>query len=98
MNFLAHLHIADATQTNLAGAMAGDFIKGSLPLSLTEFQLGVVLHRKVDRFIDSHPDLKALSRQFPKGYRRTAGILLDMAFDHYLAQHWEQFYPQPLAD
>ena len=96
MNFLAHLHIADATNTCLAGAMAGDFVKGSLPASLTAFQLGVALHRKVDSFIDSHPELISLSRQFPKHYRRTAGILLDMAFDHQLARHWHQWHSLPL--
>lgn len=96
MNFLAHLHIADATQTNFAGAIAGDFVKGPLPDQLTDFDLGVALHRGVDGYIDSHPLLLELKQQFPKPYRRTSGILLDMAFDHLLAKNWHHWHPSQL--
>ena len=92
MNYIAHLHLANHTQTSLVGNFLGDFVKGSafadFPLNI---QLGVRLHRQIDTFTDSHPQVVALKQDFPKPIRRYAGIAIDVYFDHLLLQHWQQF-------
>ena len=61
MNYLAHLHIAEHTQTSFLGNFLGDFIKGNPE---GQFNPGVVsgirLHRFVDSYIDGHPLIKTL--------------------------------------
>ncbi|WP_028114071.1 ACP phosphodiesterase [Ferrimonas kyonanensis] len=96
MNFLAHLHLADLTRTSLAGALAGDFVKGRFDDQPEALKQGIWLHRQIDSYIDGHPQLLQLKSRFPGHYRRTSGILLDMAFDHHLARHWQQYHPLPL--
>ena len=89
MNFLAHLWLADRTQTSLAGAVLGDVVRGS---DLSEYPdalaQGIRLHRRVDALTDRHPALLPLRETFPVGTRRYAGIVLDLVSDYALAQDW----------
>lgn len=52
---------------------------------------GIENHLRVDRFTDNHPDVRALKVCFSRERRRYAGIILDVAFDHFLALHWESY-------
>ena len=81
MNYLAHLHLADKTETSLVGNLMGDFFKGSIDqANLPEaLSLGIQLHRKVDSFTDAHPFVKSLKRQMPE-HRRYGGIIIDVLF------------------
>ncbi|TKB49428.1 DUF479 domain-containing protein [Ferrimonas sediminicola] len=97
MNFLAHLHLAHITDTSLAGALAGDLVKGPIGHLPEPLQQGVWLHRQLDSFIDGREEMAALKTLFPPRYRRTAGILLDMAFDHQLASHWHGYHDDSLG-
>ncbi len=98
MNYLAHLYLADDTGTSPAGSVLGDAVKGRLrgdyPPAL---ELGIRLHRRIDSFTDAHPVVRDACARFEAPYRRYAGILLDIYFDHLLARQWEDFHPQPLA-
>lgn len=97
MNFLAHFHLAWPDDNVVAGALEGDYYKGSvrtqanLPLGV-----GIELHRAIDAFTDSHPEVVQLRRKFPPHLRRYAGILIDLSFDHYLSTHWARFDDVPL--
>jgi acyl carrier protein phosphodiesterase len=57
---------------------------------------GVVLHRKIDVYTDSHADVAAARALFAPPLRRYAGILLDVYFDHVLAADWPQQGREPL--
>jgi acyl carrier protein phosphodiesterase len=97
MNFLAHLHLAAHTRSSLTGNLLGDFVKGPLPTGLAaHFDEGIWLHRKIDGFTDSHPEHKAAVACFEAPWRRFGGIAVDMIYDHWLSQHWEQFSAKPL--
>lgn len=89
MNYIAHIFIAQHTQTSKLGNFLGDFIRGSdlshLPVHI---QAGIKLHRAIDTYTDSHPQIKALKTQFPKDLRRMSGVIIDMYFDHLLLSHW----------
>ena len=57
---------------------------------------GIVLHRYVDRWTDHSSVVKKLRRQFPREFRRYAGIIIDLAFDHELAINWWRYMPGSL--
>ncbi len=75
----------------------GDFVKGAALESLSEdLRLGVVLHRKIDMFTDTHPLILDLKKQFPSTLRRMSGVILDVYFDYLLCHHWSRFCAEPL--
>lgn len=98
MNFLAHLLFADPTPESRIANLMGDHIKGRIaPDWQPLLRDGVILHRKIDAFTDSHPIvLQSCARLSPRR-RRFAGIILDICFDHYLCRHWHRFNEQPLS-
>lgn len=97
MNFLAHFHLAHMTHTSRLGSFLGDFTKGSQWASLPPpIQLGILLHRSIDSFTDQHPEIIRAKSLLSSPRRRFAGIIIDVAFDHYLARDWHQFANQPL--
>lgn len=102
MNFLAHYYLAYPTSASRAGNFLGDFITGTpasledkLPLDLVS---GIVMHRHVDAFTDSHTAFRKGKLLLHPNQRRFAGIALDIFTDHFLARDWEQFSTQPLRE
>ncbi len=93
MNFLAHLWLADGDDGLRLGAMLGDFIRGNLEDSglPQNVQRGIQLHRFIDQFMDGLPELAALRQRFDPPFRRYAGIIIDVAFDHQLALRWSEY-------
>ena len=51
------------------------------------------MHRKVDSFTDNHEKIRLARQCFPPALRRTAGICLDIWFDHLLLLNNERFPP-----
>ena len=98
MNFLAHLHLADHSQTSLAGNLAGDFAKGNIMNFAKPLQQGIWLHRQIDQLTDEHQISRDLVKQFPKQYQRIAPILIDLAFDHMLARYWDEYHSMSLDE
>ncbi|MFK7977857.1 MAG: ACP phosphodiesterase [Halioglobus sp.] len=96
MNFLAHFHLAWPDEKVVAGALEGDYYKGALH-SQPPLAIGIALHRSIDSYTDSHQLVAQLREKFPQHLRRYAGILIDLAFDHYLSIHWARFSSQPLT-
>lgn len=99
MNYIAHLHIAEQTNTSLIGNFLGDFVKGSdLSMLPPAIQTGIKLHRKVDVYTDSHEAVRELKLAFVKPIQRMSGVALDIYFDHLLMQHWQRFSATPAED
>ncbi len=100
MNDLAHFHLAacHGAADALIGALLGDYLKGPLDSAWPEhwpqrWRAGVLLHRRIDAYCDSHPVLAAQRRTFSPRMRRFGGIVLDVGMDHLLARHWSRFHP-----
>ena len=98
MNFLAHLCLANGDSGLMLGGLLGDFIRGrralrNFPESIKQ---GIVLHRYIDRRTDHSQTVKMLRRGFPREFRRYAGIIIDLAFDHELAVNWWRYMPGSL--
>lgn len=99
MNYLAHLHIADHVESNLLGNLLGDFVKGSPQARFSEEVVqGILLHRWVDAYTDTHDLIKQAKTLFPKPLQRFAPIALDMFWDHCLASRWQEFSQLALLD
>lgn len=97
MNYLAHLYLAEDNDAALVGNLLGDFVKGRLAPQLdSRIYQGIKLHRAVDCFTDAHPIHRRSRQRMSARRRRYAGIIVDMAYDHFLARHWSQFRNDPL--
>lgn len=96
MNYLAHLCLAQRDRYSIIGNMMGDFRRHVNGMVLPAGVLGgIENHQRVDKFTDSHPEVRRLKGCFSSKRRRYAGIILDMAFDHFLALHWERYSHEP---
>lgn len=93
MNFVAHLILAGDDEDLQLGAMLGDFVRGKAGLNQFDagIRFGIMLHRHIDAFTDSLPVVAELREQFVAPYRRYAGIIIDLAFDHELVLRWEDY-------
>ncbi|WP_162883918.1 ACP phosphodiesterase [Chromatocurvus halotolerans] len=93
MNHLAHALLADPQPPQRLGNLFGDAVRG--PLSRVDLPAGVLegvrRHRQIDAMTDRHPASIRLRERFPRALRRYAGIVLDVAFDHYLIRRWPLF-------
>ncbi len=98
MNFLAHAHLARFTDSSVVGNLLGDFTRGLDVQTLPpEWQLGIRLHRKIDLFTDSHPEILALRSELGE-LRRYGGIILDILLDHVLACEFDALAGLNLAE
>ena len=99
MNHLAHALLSGDDEALIVGGFLGDFVHGAidpaLPLGIRR---GLALHRAVDVYTDGHPLVAASRALFEPTYRRYAGIVLDIWFDHLLARDFHHWSPLPLAD
>ncbi|OOG49599.1 ACP phosphodiesterase [Rhodanobacter sp. C01] len=100
MNHLAHVLLAGDDEGLQLGGMLGDFVHGQPDPELFPPQViaGIRLHRAIDVHTDAHPEVLAAKALLPTPYRRYAGILLDMWFDHCLARDFARWCAQPLDD
>lgn len=99
MNHLAHALLAGNDEGLRLGGLMGDFVRGAPDPALPpDVAAGIRLHRAIDVFTDSHPEVIAARALFDPPYRRYAGIMLDMWFDHCLARDFARWSELPLAD
>jgi acyl carrier protein phosphodiesterase len=92
MNYLAHIHLSDNSEENMLGNFLGDFVNKYLE---NEFEYsikqGILMHKKLDTFTDSHPDFLNSRKRISSTNRRLAGVLIDIFYDHFLAKNWSDY-------
>lgn len=100
MNHLAHLLLAGPEPDHRLGALLGDHVKGRLALADWPggVRRGVILHRRIDAWSDSHPAVTGLLAGLQPPWRRYGGVMLDVLFDHFLTRHWDRFAQPALPD
>ena len=75
----------------MVGGFLGDYIKGRLENRFSlEIERGIRLHRAIDQYADSHPTVKDSYERLDPKFRRYAGIITDIVFDHLLALNWSK--------
>lgn len=79
------------------GGLMGDFVRGPIDPTLPRgIRQGIALHRAIDSYTDQHSEIAALKAQFEPPFRRYAGILIDIWFDHLLARDFSRWSAVPL--
>jgi acyl carrier protein phosphodiesterase len=97
MNFLAHIYLSGNNDLLKIGNFIADSIRGNkysnYPL---EIQRGIILHRHIDTFTDSHPIVKISKKRLHKNYGHYSGVIMDIFYDHFLAKNWLDYSTTPL--
>jgi acyl carrier protein phosphodiesterase len=92
MNFLSHLYLAGDSEGLIIGNFIADSVKGAAINKYTpSIQSGIVLHRKIDTFTDSHPIVEQSKQRLREKYKKYAGVIVDIYYDHYLAINWNNY-------
>lgn len=86
MNYLAHAYLSFNEPSVLVGNMISDFVKGSSKFGYpASIQKGMMLHREIDAFTDAHPATAKAKEFFRPHYRLYSGPMVDIVYDHFLA-------------
>lgn len=101
MNFLAHILLSGENEGVMMGNYVGDFIKGRLTDEKTsgwnpDYVLGLKLHRFIDSFTDTHPEVSEAKDVAGITQGKLAGIVMDIYFDYFLAKNFEHYHKEPL--
>ena len=100
MNILAHGYLSNRNSELLVGNFLGDFVKGDPAHprhGLTPGEVaGIRLHRAIDSFTDSHPDVAAVRDLLHPRCHKYAGPAVDIFFDHFLAAHFTELTGESL--
>ena len=93
MNLLAHFYLAGNDIPLQIGNFIADFVKGK---QINDFdkkvQEGIILHRAIDHFTDTHEIVKQSKQRLFPTYRHYAAVIMDIAYDHFLAKNFLYFY------
>ena len=99
MNYLAHLYFSDPEPLAWAGSLLGDFLKGSVPQQLPhQLRRHLLLHRRIDSLTQQNDVFQTSRRRLDPRFRYARSVLVDVFYDHFLAQNWQDYHPQPLLD
>lgn len=99
MNTLAHLYLSGIDPERLLGNFIGDSVRGSEFTNLPPgVQRGVLLHRQIDQFTDTHPVFRSLYKLLRPYFGRYAAVVGDVFLDHFLARDWTSHHPQELNE
>jgi len=81
----------------MVGNFIGDYVKGrTLFYYSDEIKKGIMLHRYIDTFTDSHPITKQSRLRVQDEYHKYSGIIIDIFYDYFLANEWKHFHPVEL--
>ena len=99
MNFLAHLYLGRHSPDFMIGNLMGDFVKGNDYRRYRQgIQNGILAHRKVDSYTDSHPVFIRSTQRIGNDFHLLKGVIVDVFYDHFLAVHWESYTEIPLNE
>lgn len=99
MNYLAHIYLSGNNDLIKIGNFMADGIHGkhfdNFPLDI---QKGIILHRIIDTFTDSHPIFRLSTKRLHANYHHYSGIIVDIFYDHFLAKNWNNYSDEKLED
>lgn len=92
MNFLAHIYLSGDNELLTIGNFVADGIRGNQFKGYPEpMQAGIVLHRFIDSYTDTHPVFKKSTKKLHANYGHYSGVIIDIFYDHFLAKNWNQY-------
>jgi acyl carrier protein phosphodiesterase len=99
MNYLAHIYLSGEDEQLKIGNFIADSVKGKkYSFFSNRIQKGIILHRAIDTYTDSHPIVKkSVHRLFPN-YSHYSTVIVDILYDHFLAANWKKYSPVTLEE
>lgn len=99
MNYVAHQYLSFGNTELQIGNLYGEVVRGKDYLTLQSgIQKGVLLHRRIDSFTDSHPIVKSSCNRFYPRYGKYAPVIVDVMYDYLLIKHWKNYSDQSFED
>lgn len=99
MNFLAHIYLSGKDEELILGNFIADSIKGKKYLKYPNgIQKGILLHRAIDSFTDTHPVVRKSTARLFKNFSHYSGVIVDIYYDHFLAAKWDEYSAIPLEN
>mgnify|MGYP001207578299 CR=1 FL=1 len=99
MNHVAHCFLSYPDDAVLFGNFIGDFVKGkSWQAYKPGIQRGILLHRAIDAFTDTHPLVRESAGRIRSFTGRYAAAVVDILYDHLLIRHWARYAPDLTFD
>lgn len=97
MNYLAHIYLSGEDEELKIGNFIADSVKGKkfihFPLRV---QKGIILHRAIDTYTDSHPTVRKSTHRLFENYSHYSSVIVDIYYDHFLAANWGDYSQIPL--
>lgn len=92
MNYLAHIFLSGDDRLVQIGNFVGDAVKGKAYLRFPpQMQKGILLHRRIDSFADTHPLVREAVSLGREPFGRYAAVVMDLFFDYFLAKHFREY-------
>jgi len=92
MNYLSHIYLSGESEEIKLVNFIGDFVKGQQFLKYPpNVAKGILLHRQIDTFTDSHPIVNECIMKLRPGFGKHSGIVIDIFLDHFLAVNWHHY-------
>jgi len=63
-----------------------------------DIQNGIILHRAIDSFTDTHSVVKTSKARLNGKYGHFGGVIIDIFYDHFLAKNWSKYSNTPLNE
>ena len=99
MNHLAHFYLAGDDIGLTIGNYIADNVKGKKKDDYSlEIKNGIEMHRAIDHYTDTHALVKENVRHIRPILGRYAPIALDVIYDYYLANLWNDYSNQSLQE
>lgn len=99
MNFLAHIFLSGKDEALTIGNFIADSVKGKkyqqYPAGI---QKGIILHRAIDYYTDTHPVVRKSTSRLFKAYSHYSTVIVDIFYDHFLASNWNSYSDAPLEE
>jgi len=98
LNYLSHIYLSGESEEIILGNFIGDYVKGQQFLNYPDnVAKGIVLHRHIDSFTDSHPVIIECIVKLRPAFGKYAGIVIDIFLDHFLAVNWRSYSFEKLS-
>ncbi len=99
MNYLAHIYLSGEDEQLKIGNFIADSVKGKSYNTFPErIQKGIILHRAIDYYTDSHPVVKKSVHRLFLNYSHYSAVIVDILYDHFLAANWDEYSNVPLEE
>ena len=99
MNYLTHLFLSPEEPLLVQGNFMGDLIRRKEEAMLGEgHKKGIALHRFIDHHTDHHPIVTRHRATLYPHFRKYAGVILDIYYDHLLFLNWDNLSDEDFED